>query len=103
MELSDAPEEVKQLLSSQAVTPSLALAELRANGAAAVETLKAAANAAQSNGQKTAKRAKAKTLPPAKPQTENDTTLNAVQAKSKPAIQRKRRATRLRQKVERDG
>ena len=85
MELSDAPEEVKQLLSSQAVTPSLALAELRANGAAAVETLKAAANAAQSNGQKTAKRAKAKTLPPAKPQTENDTTLNAVQAKSKPA------------------
>jgi ParB/RepB/Spo0J family partition protein len=60
MELADAPDEIKQLLSSQAVTPSLALAELRANGAAAVETLKAAANAAQSSGKKgPAKRAKA--------------------------------------------
>ena len=72
MELADAPDEIKQLLSSQAVTPSLALAELRANGSAAVETLKAAAVAAQSSGQKTAKRAKSKSLPPAKPQTEND-------------------------------
>ena len=72
MELADAPDEIKQLLSSQAVTPSLALAELRANGAAAVETLKAAAVAAQSTGQKTAKRAKAKNLPPAKPRTENE-------------------------------
>ena len=69
MELADAPEEIKQLLSSQAVTPSFALAELRANGAAAVETLKAAANAAQSSGKKgPAKRAKkSKSLPPAKP------------------------------------
>lgn len=73
MELADAPDEIKQLLSSQAVTPSLALAELRANGAAAVETLKAAANAAQSSGKKgPAKRAKSKTLPPAKPRTENE-------------------------------
>ena len=68
MELADAPDEIKQLLSSQAVTPSLALAELRANGSAAVETLKAAANAAQSSGKKgPAKRAKSKYLPPAKP------------------------------------
>ena len=58
MELADAPEEIKQMLSSQAVTPSLALAELRANGAAAVNTLRAAAKSAQSNGQKTAKRVK---------------------------------------------
>jgi ParB-like chromosome segregation protein Spo0J len=65
MELADAPDEIKQLLSSQAVTPSLALAELRANGAAA--------NAAQSSGKKgPAKRAKSKTLPPAKPRTENE-------------------------------
>jgi ParB/RepB/Spo0J family partition protein len=63
MELSDAPDEIKQMLSSQAVTPSLALAELRANGAAAVNTLRAAAKSAQSNGQKTAKRAKSQ--PPA--------------------------------------
>jgi ParB-like chromosome segregation protein Spo0J len=67
MELADAPDEIKHLLSSQAVTPSLALAELRANGAAAVETLKAAAVAAQSSGQKTAKRAKAP-VKSAKPQ-----------------------------------
>lgn len=83
MELADAPDEVKQLLSSQAVTPSLALAELRANGAAAVETLKAAAKAAQSSGQKTAKRAKAKTLPPAKPQTANDPAPVALQVHGK--------------------
>src|ERR1700677_550148 len=60
MELADAPEEIKQLLSSQAVTPSLALAELRANGAAAVQTLQAAAKAVQSSGKKgPAKRSKA--------------------------------------------
>ena len=60
MELADAPEEIKHLLSSQAVTPSLALSELRTNGAAAVENLKAAATAAQASGKKgPAKRAKA--------------------------------------------
>ena len=52
MELADAPAEVKQLLSSQAVTPSLALAELRANGAAAVQTLQAKASAAKASGKK---------------------------------------------------
>jgi ParB/RepB/Spo0J family partition protein len=72
MELADAPDEIKQLLSAQAVTPSLALAELRANGSAAVENLQAAAVAAQSSGQKTAKRAKSKSIPPAKPRTENE-------------------------------
>jgi ParB/RepB/Spo0J family partition protein len=86
MELADAPDEIKQLLSSQAVTPSLALAELRANGAAAVETLKAAANAAQSSGQKTAKRAKAKTLPPAKPR-KADEPAPEVQTAPVPAAQ----------------
>lgn len=52
MELSDAPDEVKQLLSSQAVTPSLALAELRANGSAAVQSLQAKAKAATDSGKK---------------------------------------------------
>jgi ParB/RepB/Spo0J family partition protein len=59
MELSDAPDEIKQMLSSQAVTPSLALSELRANGAAAVDSLRAKAQSAKSSGQKTAKRTKA--------------------------------------------
>lgn len=65
MELADAPEEIKQLLSSQAVTPSLALAELRANGAAAVDSLRSRAQAAHSAGQKTAKRAKVASKPQA--------------------------------------
>jgi ParB-like chromosome segregation protein Spo0J len=60
MELADAPEEVKQLLSAQAVTPSLALAELRANGSAAVQTLQAIATEHTASGKKgPAKRAKA--------------------------------------------
>lgn len=54
IELSDAPEAVKTLLSEQAITPSLALSELRTNGAAAVETLKEKAREAQSKGKKTA-------------------------------------------------
>lgn len=41
VELSDAPEEVKAMLSSRAVTPSLALDHIRRNGSKAVETLKA--------------------------------------------------------------
>jgi hypothetical protein len=64
----------------------LALAELRANGAAAVETLKAAANAAQSSGKKgPAKRAKSKSLPPAKPRTENEPAPAAATGKAKHA------------------
>lgn len=40
LELSDAPEDVKQLLSEQAVTPSLALQHIRKDGAGAGEKLK---------------------------------------------------------------
>lgn len=40
LELSDAPEDVKQLLSQQAVTPSLALQHIRSNGAGAGAALK---------------------------------------------------------------
>ena len=89
MELADAPEEIKQLLSAQAVTPSFALAELRANGAAAVETLKAAAVAVKSSGKKgPAKRAKAKSksLPPAKPR-KADEPAPEVQTAPAPAAQ----------------
>lgn len=39
MELSDAPDDVKQLLSLEAVTPSLALQHIRTNGSAAGATL----------------------------------------------------------------
>lgn len=68
MELADAPEAIKKLLSARAVTPSLALAELRANGSAAVESLQTKAAAAQATGKKTAKREKAsKPVPTAKP------------------------------------
>jgi len=84
MELADAPDEIKQLLSSQAVTPSLALAELRSNGAAAVESLQAAAQHAQSNGHKTAKRAKA--LPPARPRTDDDSVPSAHSKRSREAM-----------------
>ena len=60
IELADAPDEVKQLLSSQAVSPALALAELRANGAAAVQTLQTIATEHKATGKKgPAKRAKA--------------------------------------------
>ena len=88
MELADAPEEIKRLLSAQAVTPSFALAELRANGAAAVETLKAAAVAVKSSGKKgPAKRAKkSKSLPPAKPR-KADEPAPEVQTAPAPAAQ----------------
>jgi ParB-like chromosome segregation protein Spo0J len=52
IELADAPDEVKQLLSAQAITPSLALAELRQNGTAAVKTLQAKATEAKAKGSK---------------------------------------------------
>jgi ParB/RepB/Spo0J family partition protein len=63
VELADAPEEIKHLLSEQAVTPSLALATLRTNGSEATAILKARVEAAKSSGQKTAKRDKAPTSP----------------------------------------
>jgi ParB-like chromosome segregation protein Spo0J len=56
IELSDAPQEVKELLSDHAVTPALALSELRTNGAGAVDKLRERANAAKEKGDKTAKR-----------------------------------------------
>lgn len=60
IELADAPDEVKQLLSSQAITPALALAELRTNGAAAVQTLQNIASEHKATGKKgPATRAKA--------------------------------------------
>lgn len=52
MELADAPIEVKQLLSTRAVTPSLALDELRANGAAAVQSLQIIASTRKASGKR---------------------------------------------------
>jgi hypothetical protein len=79
MELADAPEEIKHLLSEQAVTPSLALATLRTNGSEATAILKARVEAAKSSGQKTAKRDKAPTTPvPAKAKDETKNVSNLV-------------------------
>jgi ParB-like chromosome segregation protein Spo0J len=61
MELADAPQEIKELLSAAAVTPSLALATIRANGSDAAAVLKQRVEVAKVNGQKTAKRDKAPT------------------------------------------
>jgi ParB/RepB/Spo0J family partition protein len=59
VELADAPEEIKELLSAAAVTPSLALATLRTNGSEATAILKQRVEVAKTNGHKTAKRDKA--------------------------------------------
>lgn len=56
LELADAPQAVQEMVKQQDVTPALAISEVRKNGAAAVETLKKAANAAKAKGQKTAKK-----------------------------------------------
>jgi ParB-like chromosome segregation protein Spo0J len=67
-ELADAPMEIKQLLSARAVTPSLALDELRANGAAAVQTLQAIASERKRSGKKgPAAKPPARTLKPVPP------------------------------------
>lgn len=60
MELSEAPDEVKYLLSEQAVTPSLAIAEIRKSSTGAVMVLRAKAEEAKASGKKTAKKEKAK-------------------------------------------
>jgi ParB/RepB/Spo0J family partition protein len=79
VELADAPEEIKHLLSEQAVTPSLALATLRTNGSEATAILKARVEAAKTNGHKTAKRDKAPTTPaPAKVKDETKNVSNLV-------------------------
>lgn len=58
IELADAPQEVREMLSQQAVTPSLALSVMRetGNGEAGVQELKKRAEAAQAAGKKTATR-----------------------------------------------
>jgi ParB-like chromosome segregation protein Spo0J len=71
IELADAPEEIKILLSAAAVTPSLALATLRTNGSEATAILKARVEVAKVNGQKTAKRDKAPAPKAAKEETKN--------------------------------
>jgi len=63
IELSDAPDEVKKMMSEKTVTPALALSEVRKNGAGAVEKLKAKAEAAQKKGDKTAKREQPNRIP----------------------------------------
>lgn len=89
MELADAPDEVKQLLSSQAVTPALALSQLRTNGSAAVQTLQSIANDHKASGKAgPAKRAKANPAPaqssaPAQPTVQPATNQAPVAAKGK--------------------
>jgi len=63
IELADAPDEVKQMMSEQSVTPALALSEIRKNGAGAVEKLRAKAVKAQAEGNKTAKREQPNRIP----------------------------------------
>lgn len=69
IELADAPEEIKDLLSASSITPSLALATLRTEGTEATAILKARVEVAKVNGQKTVKRDKAPT--PAKDEAKN--------------------------------
>lgn len=63
IELADAPQEVKDLLSQGAITPSLATQQLRTNGAEAVRELKKRAEAAQASGKGTATRERKGTVP----------------------------------------
>jgi ParB/RepB/Spo0J family partition protein len=63
MELNDAPDEVKYLLSEQAVSPAFALSEIRKSPTGAVMVLKQAAEEAKVSGKKTAtKPVKSKTI-----------------------------------------
>jgi hypothetical protein len=80
VELADAPEEIKMLLSEQAVTPSLALATLRTNGSEATAILKQRVEVAKSNGHKTAKRGKSPTPKAAKPADTSNLALYAAEA-----------------------
>jgi ParB/RepB/Spo0J family partition protein len=63
IELSDAPDEVKAMMSEKSITPALALSEVRKNGAGAVEKLREKAVAAQKKGDKTAKREQPNRIP----------------------------------------
>lgn len=69
IELADAPDEVKELLSQGSVTPALALATIRTPGVDASAVLKTQVQVAMANGQTTAKRAK--TTTPAKDESKN--------------------------------
>jgi hypothetical protein len=60
IELADAPDAVKQLLSTQAITPSLAIAELRRSGDSAAEVLQAKVQKTKAQGGAVAKRDRAK-------------------------------------------
>ena len=59
IELADADDEVKKLLSERAVTPSLALYHLRKSGAGAARKLRDDVEKAKASGKQTAARAKA--------------------------------------------
>ncbi len=64
LELADAPEEVKHMLSEQAVTPSLALSELRSKPApVAIEALRQRVIEAHQKGQKTARKEQENRVP----------------------------------------
>src|SRR5260370_14615723 len=64
LELADAPEAIKHLLSEQAVTPSLAVHELRTKAAPeAIESLREKAAAAKANGQKIARKTQENKVP----------------------------------------
>jgi ParB/RepB/Spo0J family partition protein len=58
MELADTPQAVQEMIKQREVTPTLAISEIRKNGAAAVETLKAKVEEARAKGRKTATRAR---------------------------------------------
>ncbi|CAM5998715.1 unnamed protein product [Sphagnum balticum] len=69
IELADAPQEVKELLSTASISTGLALATLRANPAEATAILKQKVEVAKANGQATAKRDKAPAPKQAKAET----------------------------------
>lgn len=76
MELSDAPEEVKSLLSQRAITPSLALDHVRKSGSGSIITLRSAVVAAQS------KRKGTKTVTAKRARVTKGITLNSEETKA---------------------
>lgn len=64
LQLHDAPEDVKKMIAEQAVTPSLALHELRSKATPeAIESLRQKAKDAKANGQKTARKTQENRIP----------------------------------------
>ncbi len=78
LELSDAPEDVKKLLSEQAVTPSLALQHIRSDGAGAGEKLKEKVAKARAKSPKKAGKVTAKRERKAKGVTLTDKEANTI-------------------------